>query len=485
MQRQTVYYPCREERWCEPPVIKPVRAERTIMSVFVLDKRKKPLMPCSEKRASLLLKKGRARVHRLVPFTIRLIDRFQETSVLQMVEVKIDPGSKTTGIAVVLLDGKAIRVKKLIEITHRGMLIKRAMVKRAACRRNRRNRNTRYRQPRFDNRTRPKGWLAPSLQHRVLTTMSWVNRLIRWAPVACIAYERVNFDMQRMENANIQGVQYQQGSLYKKEVMEYLLEKFDRKCVYCDGKSGDERLEIEHSTPRSLGGSNSLRNLLLACRDCNVKKGALPLAFFLQDRPELLAKLQRQLKTPLRDAAVVSATKNALFIALLKTGLPVAQSTGAQTKLNRATFDVPKTHAMDAACVGDIESIRIESAFTLDVKSTGRGRHQRCLLDKYGFPRSYLGKTKRFFGFATGDIAKFTPSEQQTLRGVKPCTARIAVRSSGFFSATVKRALINQPQRSWKLLQKADGYSYNQMPYQLERIEGGRRYVCIGSHVYS
>ena len=400
-----------------------------------------------------------------------------------MVEVKIDPGSKTTGIAVVLLDGKAIRVKKLIEITHRGMLIKRAMVKRAILRRARRHRNTRYRQARFDNRIRSKGWLPPSLQHRVLTTMTWVNRLMCWSPVECIAYERVNFDMQRMNDQSISGKQYQQGSLYKRELMEYLLEKFDRKCCYCDAK--DCRLEIEHSTPKALGGSDSLRNLLLACRDCNVKKGALPLAFFLQDRPELLAKLQRQLKTPLRDAAAVNATKNALFTALLKTGLPVAQSTGAQTKLNRATFDVPKTHALDAACVGDIVGIRIDSAFTLEVKSTGRGRHQRCLVDKYGFPRSYLGKTKRFFGFATGDIAKFTPNDRQIVKGVKSCVGRIAVRARGSFTTVIKNVLIEQRHHQWKLLQKADGYTYNQMPYQLERFEGGRRYVCIGTHVYS
>ncbi|SEQ45981.1 RRXRR protein [Ectothiorhodospira magna] len=30
------------------------------MAVLVLDKRKKPLMPCSEKRARLLLERGRA-----------------------------------------------------------------------------------------------------------------------------------------------------------------------------------------------------------------------------------------------------------------------------------------------------------------------------------------------------------------------------------------------------------------------------------------
>ena len=442
-------------------------------------------MPCSEKRARLLLERGRARVHRLVPFTIRLIDRFQETSVLQMVEVKIDPGANVTGIAGSIVDGKAVNVKILIELTHRGQLIKRAMVKRAAYRKGRRARHTRYRQPRFDNRTRPKGWLAPSLQHRVLTTMTWINRLIRWMPVACIAYERVNFDMQRMNDPSISGKQYQQGPLYKRELMEYLLEKFKRQCVYCDGKSGDERLQMEHSTPRALGGSNSLRNLTLGCRTCNVKKGALPLAVFLKDQPERLAKLQRQLKKPLRDAAAVNATKNALFTALLKTGLPLAQSTGAQTKLNRVTFDIPKTHALDAACVSDIESIRIDSGFTLEVRSTGRGLHQRVKTDKYGFPESHKARKKRHFGFATGDIAKFTPNERQRLRGVKSCVGRIAVRARGSFTTVIKNVLIEQRHHQWLLLQKADGYTYNLMPYQLERIEGGRRYVCIGTRVYS
>jgi len=71
------------------------------LAVFVLDKRKRPLMPCSEKRARLLLERKRARVHRLVPFTIRLVDRTVETSVVQPVRIKIDPGSRTTGLALV------------------------------------------------------------------------------------------------------------------------------------------------------------------------------------------------------------------------------------------------------------------------------------------------------------------------------------------------------------------------------------------------
>ena len=150
------------------------------MAVFVLDKRKKPLMPCSEKRARLLLERGRARVHRLVPFTIRLVDRTREESVLQPLRVKIDPGSKTTGIALVRESesvddtGACTRqahVLWLAELVHRGAQIRDALTARRAFRRRRRS-TLRYRAPRFLNRKRPEGWLPPSLRHRVETTLS-------------------------------------------------------------------------------------------------------------------------------------------------------------------------------------------------------------------------------------------------------------------------------------------------------------------------
>lgn len=47
------------------------------MAVFVFNKKKQPMMPTSEKRARLLLEKGRAVVIKTVPFTIRLKDRIQ------------------------------------------------------------------------------------------------------------------------------------------------------------------------------------------------------------------------------------------------------------------------------------------------------------------------------------------------------------------------------------------------------------------------
>jgi hypothetical protein len=173
------------------------------MSVFVLDKRKRPLMPCSEKRARILLENGRARVARRHPFTIRLVDRSVEDGALQPVRTKLDPGSKTTGIAVVRDGDEAeTAVLFLAELHHRGKAISEKLTARSAMRRRRRG-NLRYRPARFDNRTKPKGWLAPSLQHRVDTVMSWVDRLRRLAPVTGISAELVRFDMQLLENPEI------------------------------------------------------------------------------------------------------------------------------------------------------------------------------------------------------------------------------------------------------------------------------------------
>jgi len=137
----------------------------------------------------------------------------------------------------------------------------------------------RYRAPRFLNcGNKAKGWLAPSLQHRVDTTVAWVNRFQQLVPVAGIAQELVRFDMQVMENPEISGVEYQQGTLAGYEVREYLLNKWNRECSYCGAK--DVPLQIEHIHSKACGGSNRVSNLALACQPCNQKKGAQMFACF-------------------------------------------------------------------------------------------------------------------------------------------------------------------------------------------------------------
>jgi 5-methylcytosine-specific restriction endonuclease McrA len=238
------------------------------MAVFVLDRHKKPLMPCSEKRARLLLAKKRARIHKMVPFTIRIVDRSVDGSVLQPVRLKLDPGSKATGVALVR-EGTTPAdqtVLALIEVEHRGSQIRDALTQRAGFRRRRRG-NLRFRPKRYDNRPKPTGWLPPSLQHRVDTIKSWVGRLTRLAPVTAIDQQLVKFDMQLMQNPEIEGAGYQQGTLFEYEVREYCLEKWNRTCMYCDAT--DTPLEVEHIVPRSKGGSNRPSNLGIACVPCN------------------------------------------------------------------------------------------------------------------------------------------------------------------------------------------------------------------------
>ncbi|MHB1758518.1 MAG: RNA-guided endonuclease IscB, partial [Leptospirillum sp.] len=313
------------------------------MQAFVLDKHKKPLMPCHPARARELLKRGQAVVHKIAPFTIRLKDRVGGE--VQPVRIKLDPGSKTTGIALVREEetvspelGKTettAHVLFLAELTHRGGKIRDRLTARRAFRGRRRG-NLRYRKPRFENRRKPEGWLAPSLQHRVDTTMAWVKRLMGLSPVSGISQELVRFDLQKVENPEISGVEYQQGTLAGYEVREYLLEKWQRTCAYCGAK--DVPLEIDHIHPRSKGGTDRVSNLTLACHVCNQKKGSRDITEFLSNKPETLKRLLSQAKSPLRDASAVNSTRWALFQSLKRTGLSVETGSGGRTKWNRTRF---------------------------------------------------------------------------------------------------------------------------------------------------
>ncbi|MEA5497824.1 RNA-guided endonuclease IscB [Limnoraphis robusta] len=418
--------------------------------VFVLDTNRKPLTPCTPGMARSLLKAKKARVFRMYPFTIILPKEVQATP--QPLTLKLDPGSKVTGIA--LLKGTALLW--IAELTHRGQQIKEALLSRRQLRRSRRNRKTRYRQPRFLNRTRPEGWLAPSLQHRVDTTLTWVRRLSQLAPIGSIVQELVKFDLHLMQNAHISGVEYQQGQLQGYEVREYVLEKFNRQCVYCGAK--DVPLEIEHVEPRSRGGSNRVSNLALACHPCNQAKGNQDVKDFLSGKADLLKRVLSQLKAPLKDATAVNATRWALFNALKARGLPVSTASGSQTKFNRTRLELPKTHYFDAACVGKTEELMVLSGQPLLIKATGHGTRQMCRTDKFGFPCRYVPRFKFVQGFQTGDIVKAVVT---TGKKVGTYLGRVAIRSSGSFNLTTATGLVQGISYKYcKPLQKKDGYAY-------------------------
>ncbi|HCF4343549.1 TPA: HNH endonuclease, partial [Pseudomonas aeruginosa] len=162
---------------------------------------------------------------------------------------------------------------------------------------------------------------------------------------------------------------------------------------------------------------------------------------------------------PLRDAAAVNATRNALFRGLLDTGLSVTTGTGAQTKYNRRRLDLPKTHALDAACVGEIRAIEHWHRPTLAIKATGRGDYQRTRLTTHGFPRGYLTRQKRHFGFQTGDQVR---AEVPTGKKAGTHLGRVAVRKTGSFNIQTSDGVVQGVHhRHFTLIQRADGYAYS------------------------
>ena len=417
--------------------------------IFVLDTNCKPLTPCKPSMARKLLNANKAAVFRQFPFTIILKKEVQATP--EPIEIKIDAGSKTTGFALV----QDVKVVFGAELTHRGQAIKNSLESRRFLRRGRRNRKTRYRQARFLNRTRPKGWLAPSLEHRVLTIMTWVRKFIKFAPIASVASELVRFDLQQIENPEISGVEYQQGELLGYEVREYLLEKWGRKCAYCGTENVP--LQVEHIHPKSKGGSNRISNLCLACEPCNLKKGVQSITDFLAKKPDILKKVTAQAKRPLKDAAAVNSTRWALFNALKTTGLPITTGSGGQTKFNRSRLSLPKTHWLDAACVGQVATLAVLTNQPLLIKATGLGTRQMCRTDKYGFPSRHVPRCKFVKGFQTGDIVKAIVT---TGKKIGEYVGRVAVRSTGSFNISASALIQGISHKYCKTIHRKDGYSY-------------------------
>jgi 5-methylcytosine-specific restriction endonuclease McrA len=426
-----------------------------LSKAFVLDTNYQRLNPVPPGRARLLLSQGKAAVFRRFPFTI-ILKRAVDQPELEDLRIKIDPGSRTTGISV--QSDATGEVVFAANLEHRGEEIKKRMASRRAVRHNRRSRHTRYRKPRFQNRRRKSGWLPPTLEARVSNILTWVNRLRRYCPITAISMELVKFDLQKHENPEIAGVEYQQGTLQGYETREYLLEKWNRQCAYCNKR--DVPLQVEHIHPRANGGTNRLSNLCLACKTCNIAKGTQDIKDFLKKKPDVLKRLLAQAKVPLKDAAAVNTTRWALYERLKTTSLPVECGSGGLTKFNRTSRDLPKEHWVDAACVGKStpECIRVSAVIPLHITACGYGRRQMCLMGKRGFPRTSPKAAKYVKGFQTGDLVRAVVTS-----GTKIGTyvGRVAVRTTGSFNMTTKQATIEGIGHQYcTTLHKCDGYSY-------------------------
>ncbi len=425
--------------------------------VFVLDPQRTPLAPVHPGRARYLLRAGHAAVLHRYPFTLILTDPKEAPATdatetpPPLLRLKLEPGSKTTGIAVI--NDATDQVVWAAEVSHRGQQVTDRLDQRRTVRHSRRSRHTRYRPARFANRRRPAGWLPPSLESRLANVLTWVARLRRLCPLGALSQELVRFDTHLLHNAEISGVAYQQGELAGYEIREYLLEKFHRTCAYCGATNTS--LEIEHIVPRSRGGTHRVSNLTLACHACNTAKGAQTAAEF--GHPHV----QAQASAPLKDAAAVNATRWALYHRLTAFGLPVETGTGGRTKWNRTQRQLPKTHWLDAAYVGASTPPRVQVKGIHPLLITAQGRHSRqmCRTNAAGFPDKAPKATSVVGGFRTGDLVRAVVPATSVKAGVY--VGRLAIRATG--SCNLKTATGTMQGihvRYCQPLQRGDGYAY-------------------------
>jgi hypothetical protein len=215
-------------------------------------------------------------------------------------------------------------------------------------------------------------------------------------------------------------------------------------------------LEVEHIIPRTRGGSDCASNLTLACHSCNIRKGTMTATEF--GYPEVQISAKRTLK----DTAAVNATRWALYRRLAETGLPVEVGTGGRTKWNRRSRNLPKTHWLDAACVGSStpEALSFGWVTPLFITATGRESRQMCRMDRFGFPRTAAKRARRVFGFQTGDMVR-ARVPVGTKKGIY--IGRVAVRATGSFKITMTHGTIQGvPARFCRKIHRCDGYSYQQ-----------------------
>ena len=418
--------------------------------VFVLNKSKKPLDMITNAEARILLRKKLAVIHKIYPFTIRLRDN-SCVGRDKTYTIKLDPGSRHTGVAIV--DDKD-SVVMLAELEHRGHLVKRNLDKRRGIRHSRRQRKTRYRPARFLNRTRPQDWLAPSVKSRADNVINFVRKYKKLINIDKVMIENVSFDTAQMSSDDcLIGTGYQQGPLYQQKLRSFIFGRSNGKCVYCGAKA----TEVDHIVPRSNGGTNSTYNLVASCRACNQMKSNLSLKAFGKKMNKDYSHLEPK-KLP-KDAAIVQAARNYMVREISKFVADTTTHDAWLTKYNRNELGLPKEHYYDALSVGNVQGYKFLTDKVLQISAKGRGSRQMCRMDKYGFPRTKPKGSKSVNGFQTGDMVKAIVP-----KGLKKgkYLGRVIIKSSGGFKIAYNNCIVDGIRYKYcRLIQRGDGYSYN------------------------
>jgi len=233
------------------------------LRVPVLNMRGKPLMPTTPRKARILIETEKAIVVQRLPFMIQL--KYQSGESKQEIVLGVD-GGRTIGFSLRTEKQELIR----LEVETRNN-VSQLIQERRMYRIGRRNKLW-YRKPRFLNRTKSKkkGWLPPSIKHKMDAHSNFIIKLKQMYPITKIIFEVSNFDIQKINNPEIKGVEYQQGPLLDYEnIRQYIFTRDHHTCQICKQKG--LILEIHHIIQRKDGGTDKSNNLVTLCVGCHKK----------------------------------------------------------------------------------------------------------------------------------------------------------------------------------------------------------------------
>lgn len=413
--------------------------------VYVLNKQGKPLMPCKEAKARKLLKQHKAKIVKYEPFTIQLL--FDCENQTQEVNLGIDAGSKHIGVSATT--EKQVLYEADVEL--RNDIVDKLSSRRAA-RRTRRNR-LRYRPARFNNRvhSKHKGWLAPSVEQKINAHIQVIKHLYEILPITKLIVETAQFDIQKINNPEISGEEYQQGNqLGFWNVREYVLFRDNHECQCCHGKSKDNVLNVHHLESRKTGG-NAPNNLITLCDTCHKA----------YHQGEIKLKLKRG--KSYRDAAFMGIMKKTLLLRLKQTYLNVHETFGYVTKNTRIENGLPKEHHVDARCISG-NPLAKPLEYYLYQKCVRR-QNRKMTQDKF-----IKGGTKKnnqlignIFGFKLFDTVEYQNKQYFVF----------AKRKSGFFDIrNLNGEKVNNGSISYKKLKKIQHNS-------TKLTERRQQFLCI------
>ena len=356
-------------------------------------------MPTTPRKAKILLRSGEASVFKRTPFTIQLLHASGETK--QPITLGIDSGYAHVGLS-------AVTEKK--EVFNATVKLRTDIVKlnseRRSYRRTRRNHKTRYRKARFSNREKPEGWLAPSIQHKIDSHVKLIDMVKRILPITKINVEVASFDIQKIKNPDIEGVDYQNGEqLGFGNVREYVLHRDGHICQHCNGKSKDSILEVHHLKSRQTGGDRP-DNLITLCSKCHLSFRRVTEEQKLVSKGELKLKIKASIG--LKAETFMTMVRWRIVNLLRQTNTNVSHTYGYLTKCKRISFGISKSHVNDAFVIAFCSSVtRRNEIGSIQQRMTGYAIQQvrRCNRKLYKGIRSHIKNTapRLVFGFQRFD----------------------------------------------------------------------------------